>query len=330
MRGMFVVGLVWISGFAATGMNGEEATAYAAAAAPALPQPPPSSSPMPYLPAFDAERASHVRQAAEHLQAAGFDSLAEHVRGLALPSCLNGIERRPAATRGGPQVLLAVKFIELDAELLPRFGLKVTIDGEKKGKQRVAFMAHGTSSWAGVTVVGPDPGLATTIESLRKECRAHVLCEPILVTLNDRPASIQVGSLEALPGASTGAGVGQQRTGLHLELMPDLLENGRLRLEVRCHYAEPDPIQSVAVNGDKLPGVSNVDLDTAVEMKLGQTLAASWPAVAASRESKPPALMRLVLVTPELVQPAAVGPQPMPTMAPAAKPTTAGERTARR
>ncbi len=64
-----------------------------------------------------------------------------------------------------------------------------------------------------------------------------------------------------------------QTYGTHLDFVPIVLGNGKIRLEVRPHISEIDPSTSVIITGTSIPGLLDRGVDTGVEMQAGQTLA---------------------------------------------------------
>ena len=61
--------------------------------------------------------------------------------------------------------------------------------------------------------------------------------------------------------------------GTRVDFVPIVLGNGNLRLEVRPQVSEIDESRSVTINNITVPGLRTRWVDTAVEMKAGQTLA---------------------------------------------------------
>jgi hypothetical protein len=94
--------------------------------------------------------------------------------------------------------------------------------------------------------------------------------------------------------------------------MPDLLNNGNLRLELRCECSEVDSTKTVGVAaGKENPVIRKWCIDTAVEMKPGQTFVMARHAPPAQGDAKiPPGPTTLLLVTPQVVDPIAVLPSP--------------------
>ena len=58
-----------------------------------------------------------------------------------------------------------------------------------------------------------------------------------------------------------------------MDFVPIVLGENRIRLEVRPRVSELDESRGVAFNGNTVPGFRVREVDTAVEMNAGQTLA---------------------------------------------------------
>ena len=213
----------------------------------------------------------HLRQAADHLQAAGLTSLADHVRSLAvLPSDTAPVA--PHRTRQDPrQILLAVKVLEIAADKLDRLGLGLHMEhGQLKGN----FMTAGpVANVAGVTT---DPALPARIDALRKDCLVQVLAEPTLVTVNNRPGSFFSGSQLAIPTIDApGDSKPEYKKHRHAtRLCADDLGQRPTAAGTACKFTELDPTHSVTVHGFVVPGMRTFEVETGVEMEPGQTLVA--------------------------------------------------------
>ncbi|HEV7224353.1 MAG TPA: hypothetical protein VGN42_16710, partial [Pirellulales bacterium] len=127
------------------------------------------------------------------------------------------------------------------------------------------------------TIASGDRSQAT-IEGWKKEgIVVEVVAEPTIVTVSGRPAFFHVGGefpfLVPVPG-------GQMKTekrsfGTQLDVLPLLLDDGRVRVELRPRITEIDETHSITVNGVTTPSLRVREIDTAVELKPGQTFAIS-------------------------------------------------------
>lgn len=182
------------------------------------------------------------------------------------------------------------------------------------------------------------------LEALRQNNMVKVMANPTLTTVSGRPASFKVGGEFPIlvPGGLGTIAVEFKPFGTRVDFVPIVLGNGNLRLEVRPQVSEIDESRSVTINNITVPGLRDRWVDTAVEMKPGQTLAVAglvqerveaenkglpWLADlpfagAAFRrvEEKVNEIELLVLVTPELVD--ALDPHEMPPCLPGMRTTS--------
>src|SRR5262249_33249707 len=115
------------------------------------------------------------------------------------------------------------------------------------------------------------------LQALRNEGIAKILAEPRLVTLSGRPASFLDGGEQAVP---VPAGLGQvgvqfEEFGTRLNMLPVVLGNGKIHLEVEPEVSTLDAAAGVAIGGTggvNVPGRLTQRVHTTVEMEDGQTL----------------------------------------------------------
>ncbi len=109
-----------------------------------------------------------------------------------------------------------------------------------------------------------------------QQCQANkILAEPDLVAVSGRPAQFQDGGEIPIPvpqslGTTT---IEFKPFGTIVDFLPIVLGNGNIRLEVRPQITSPDYTKSVDINGTQVPTLLTRKVDTAVEMKAGQTFA---------------------------------------------------------
>ena len=104
---------------------------------------------------------------------------------------------------------------------------------------------------------------------------AKIISEPTLSTVSGRPASMNVGGEIGIPvaqmlGRTT---IQWKQFGTQVDFVPIVLGNGGVRLEVRPRISELDFSIAVLANGVNTPGFKVRQIDTAAELRAGQTLA---------------------------------------------------------
>jgi pilus assembly protein CpaC len=120
-----------------------------------------------------------------------------------------------------------------------------------------------------------DDSFIGVLAALQQQRVAKVLAEPNLVAVSGRPAQFQVGGeFPILVPQSLGTTTIEFKPfGTIVDFLPIVLGNGNIRLEVRPQVSERDFSNVVNVNGTIIPGLTTRKVDTAVEMKAGQTFA---------------------------------------------------------
>lgn len=198
------------------------------------------------------------------------------------PKVINNI------TVGGvQQVMLHVQVMEVSRTKLRSLGFDWAQFGQSGFVVQDVSGLIGTFSNASQSVTGT--GGATVnfgvfsggdaffglLEALRENNLVKVLAEPTVVTVSGRPASfLSGGEFPILVPQSLGTvSIEYKQFGTRVDFVPIVLGNGRIRLEVRPQVSEIDNARGVTVNGERIPGLRTRWVDTAVEMRSGQTLA---------------------------------------------------------
>ncbi len=113
------------------------------------------------------------------------------------------------------------------------------------------------------------------VRALRQNNLAKVLADPTVVAIDGRPASFNSGGEFPIivPAGLGQVGVEFREFGTRLDFVAKVRGDGRIWLEVRPTISEIDPGRSVTIGGTSVPGIRSRFVDTAVEMRAGQTLA---------------------------------------------------------
>lgn len=110
---------------------------------------------------------------------------------------------------------------------------------------------------------------------LRQNNLAKVMADPTVVAIDGRPASFNSGGEFPIivPAGLGQVGVEFREFGTRLDFVAKVRGDSRIWLEVRPTISEIDPGRSVVINGTSVPGIRSRFVDTAVELRAGQTLA---------------------------------------------------------
>jgi pilus assembly protein CpaC len=232
-----------------------------------------------------------VYRYSESLVLKGFTDQPEHVSQIVqlasdyAPKIINNI------TVGGvQQVLLKVKVMEVSRTKLRQLGVDWVWFG-KGGDYAVNRVGGLISEFSSIDrvftsqgdtfsfgIVGNNSGFFGVLDALEQRNVAKVLAEPNLVAVSGRPAQFNVGGeFPILVPQSLGTtSIEFKKYGTQVDFLPIVLGNGSLRLEVRPRVSSLDPTTAVVIPGTggiSVPGLIVREVDTAVEMKAGQTFA---------------------------------------------------------
>src|SRR5581483_387656 len=196
------------------------------------------------------------------------------------------------------QILLRVKFAELDRSTAAQYGVNLlstgalnTIGTVSTGQFSSATVTptsvltpNGLQSSGTVTVSDalnffafrPDLNVATFIRALQDQNILQILAEPNLVTTNGKEANFLVGGEFPVPilqgGANAGAVTIQFREfGIRLLFTPVMTGNNTIRLALRQEVSTLDFANAVTFSGFLIPALSTRRAETNVELSEGQT-----------------------------------------------------------
>lgn len=230
----------------------------------------------------------NVRPMANSVIISGFVDRADYVSRIVriaedfYPKVINNI-----SVGGVQQVLLHVKIMEVSRTKLRELGFDFSVgQGSSHVVTSISQMIDATTiatggavSAAGDTlrfgIVDSNSSFFGFIKALRENQLVKILAEPTLVAISGRPASFRVGGeIPILIPQSLGTvSVEYKQFGTEVHFVPIVLGNNRIRLEVRPRVSELDPTRGVTFNGYTVPAFRVREVDTAVEMNSGQTLA---------------------------------------------------------
>ncbi|HND51391.1 MAG TPA: pilus assembly protein N-terminal domain-containing protein, partial [Pirellulaceae bacterium] len=191
------------------------------------------------------------------------------------------------AVEGVQKVVLNVKLMEVSRTKLRSLGVDwATASGGDYVTQSVSGLLSSFSSATGTAtgtggatlsfgVVDGNSRFFGFLEALRQYDLLKVLAEPRLTAESGSPASFNSGGeFPIIVPQSLGTTTVQYRQfGTRVDFLPLVLSNGALRLQVRSQVSEIDPTRSVVLQNYQVPALRSRWVDTAVEMRAGQTLA---------------------------------------------------------
>jgi len=259
-----------------------------------------------------------LKKAAACLEAAGMTQESQRVREeikkkkQALAKRLETLEKEVQDLKRilgkDTQVSIRMRVLEMDADKLTELGFdftKFNPNGSPGGD-----MASLPST---CSIVDQDARPLKTLDTLLQADSVRVVAEPALLALNGKLANLRIGSEVpiARPRPNGTSVVELQEVGTKSDVLPTVLDNGRVRLEIRCRTSK----LAAAADKDATPTLDVQSIDTAIEMKAGQTcILAGLVEKRPSKEDASPEdkeeptkdIATVFLVTPTLVDPAAV------------------------
>jgi pilus assembly protein CpaC len=196
------------------------------------------------------------------------------------------------------QVLLEVKFAEVDRTKADQFGINIistgatntlgTISTQQFGPPAfsgtVGTPAQGGASNSGFTLNNllniflfrPDINLGATLQDMQNRAILQILAEPNLLALSGQKASFVAGGEFPFPvvqgGTTVGAVTIQFRPfGVKLDFTALIGEDNVVRLHVAPEVSTLDFANAVTVNGTTVPALSTRRAESEIELKDGQS-----------------------------------------------------------
>ncbi len=191
------------------------------------------------------------------------------------------------------QILLRVKFAELDLTKAQQFGVNIlslgalnTVGGLSTEQISSGVISPGTAG-APTTLTITDalnffalrPGglnIAAFLKDLEQDNVLQILAEPNLVTTNGKEANFLVGGEFPVPilqgGANAGAVTVQfKEFGIRLLFTPVITGNKTIKLALRQEVSTLDTANGVTLQGFSIPALATRRAETNVELAEGQT-----------------------------------------------------------
>ncbi|MBV8820016.1 MAG: pilus assembly protein N-terminal domain-containing protein [Acidobacteriaceae bacterium] len=245
----------------------------------------------------------HVQSSRDSLSLTGHVSskdVAERATALATPfakTVVNSLQVN--APPPDKQILLRVKFAELDRSMANQFAVNLLstgagntpgsittgqfpsasatdLSGTIGGKAAGTTTKFTISDALNILAFRPDLNFGVLIKALQSKSVLQILAEPNLVTTNGKEASFVVGGEFPVPvlqgGANSGSVTIQFREfGVRLSFNPLITENGNIRMHVKPEVSTLDYANAVTFNGFTIPALSTRKMDTDIELGEGQS-----------------------------------------------------------
>jgi pilus assembly protein CpaC len=237
------------------------------------------------------------------------EDVAKHAGAIASAYSKNVVNVLTFGPVGAQEVLLEVKFAEVDRSALTQLGVNLFSTGAGNtigsittgqfGGIRTGSITDqigapppesgtGTASNAGTstTTVGdllnvfffrPDIHLGGVIKALQAKNLLQILAEPNLIAVNGKEASFLAGGEFPFPVAQpSGQGLSTitiqfREFGVRLKFTPVIQPNGNIHLRVVPEVSTLDFANAVTISGTTIPAISTRKADTEFELEDGQS-----------------------------------------------------------
>jgi pilus assembly protein CpaC len=207
-----------------------------------------------------------------------------------------------------PQILLAVKFAEVDRAALAQYGFNLLAPGTKGSGPASTIGSLGTQQFAppqlnsltvtpsptggnsqvtadfalsnllNLFVFRPDLDLAATIQALAQRNVLQILASPNLLTEAGKQASFLAGGefpFPVLQSSTTGNAITIQfrQFGVRLTFLPTIDPDGRIHLKVSPEVSSLDFANALTIAGFTIPALSTRRVSTEMDLQDGQSFA---------------------------------------------------------
>ena len=201
---------------------------------------------------------------------------------------------------GSQEVLLQVKFAEVDRSALTQMGINFISTGATNtigtvttgqfggfGPQQLttgSSSAGGSTTTTGETlnnvlnlfVFRPDINFGAVIQALETKNLLQILAEPNLIAINGKKASFLAGGQFPFPIVQPGNGftavtISFKEFGVRLEFTPVITPNGNIHLQVAPEVSTLDFANALTISGFTVPALSTRKAETEFEVQDGQS-----------------------------------------------------------
>ena len=232
------------------------------------------------------------------------EDVSKHAGALASAYSKNVVNVLTFGPVGAEEVLLEVKFAEVDRSALTQIGfnLLTTGVGNTIGSTTTGQFGGVTTSPITSTIGGPTPTstigttatttvsnllnmfffnpqvhLGAVIEALKTQNLLQILAEPNLIAVNGKEASFLAGGEFPFPVAQQNASgiatvtIQFREFGVRLKFTPVIQPNGSIHLHVAPEVSTLDFADAVTVAGTTIPAISTRKAETEFELQDGQS-----------------------------------------------------------
>ncbi len=205
---------------------------------------------------------------------------------------------------GAQEVLLEVKFAEVDRSVITQLGINIFMPGlgntiaasqtgqfgsvqftrppattsTSNGATTTTATAPTTtiSDFLNLFVARTDVNIGVVIKALQQKNLLQILAEPNLIAVNGKEASFLAGGEFPFPIVQPGAGftavtISFKEFGVQLKFTPVIMPNGNIHLKVAPSVSALDFANALTISGFTVPALSTRKAETEFELQDGQS-----------------------------------------------------------
>lgn len=197
---------------------------------------------------------------------------------------------------GAQEILLQVKFAEVDRTVLTEMGVNFLSTGATNtigttttgqfggfGQQNLTTLNGKTTSESqtinsvlNLFLFRPDINFGAIVQALETKNLLQILAEPNLIALNGKQASFLAGGQFPFPIVQPGAGftavtISFKEFGVRLQFTPEIMPNGNIHLKVAPEVSTLDFANALTISGFTVPALSTRKAETEFELQDGQS-----------------------------------------------------------
>ncbi len=238
-----------------------------------------------------------------HVSTEGVAKRAELIAGAYSKNVVNVLTYGPV---GAQEVLLEVKFAEIDRSAITQLGINIfmpglgnTIAASQTG-QFGSVQIHNTATTTQTTgntstttttatpptvnisdflnlfVARTDINIGAVVKALQQKNLLQILAEPNLIAVNGKEASFLAGGEFPFPIVQPGQGftavtISFKEFGVQLKFTPEIMPNGNIHLKVAPSVSALDFANALTISGFTIPALSTRKAETEFELQDGQS-----------------------------------------------------------
>jgi pilus assembly protein CpaC len=239
-----------------------------------------------------------------HVSTEGVAKRAEMIAGAYSKNVVNVLTFGPV---GAQEVLLEVKFAEIDRSAVTQLGINIFMPGLgntvalSQTGQFGQLTVHNTaattttspdgttttsttstppvvnvSDFLNLFIARTDINLGAVIKALQQKNLLQILAEPNLIAVNGKEASFLAGGEFPFPIVQPGQGftavtISFKEFGVQLKFTPEIMPNGNIHLKVAPSVSALDFSNALTISGFTVPALSTRKAETEFELQDGQS-----------------------------------------------------------